>query len=393
MRTTSKWKILLPLCVLALGVLGAAAIIAARPAVSTAPPEIQPPLIRVVFARTEDVRLRVRTQGTVQPRTESTLIPEVSGRVTWISPALAAGGFFEAGDLLLRIDSQDYAVAAEAARAQLARRQSELRLAEAQLGRARDLSTSGVVSEAELDEAENMARVTRAAEREAKTALEQAETNLERTEIRAPFAGRVRQKQVDLGQFAVRGTPVATLYAVDYAEIRLPVPDAELAYLDLPLFYRGEFEEGAGPEVIVRAAFAGGTHEWRGTVVRTEGEIDPQTRMVNVVARVDDPYARERPGQPPLAVGLFVEAEILGRSVAGVFVLPREAVHGADRVHVVDAEGRLRFRTVEVLRADRDSVLVRSGLATGERVCVSPLEAATDGMRVRVQEEARERSA
>lgn len=386
MTAGANWKVLLPLIVLAIGALSAVAMIAARPAVSTAPPAIQPPLVRAVVAEPENVQLRVRTHGTVQPRTESSLIPEVAGRVTWVSPNLAAGGFFEAGEVLLRIDAEDHAIALEAARASLARRASEAKLAEAQLGRARSLSRQGVVSVAELDEAENLARVARAAEREAMTALKQAEMNLGRTELRAPFAGRVRQEQVDPGQFVVRGAPVATLYAVDYAEIRLPVPDGELQFLDLPLARRGEPGDRAGPAVVLRAVFAGKTHEWRGTVVRTEGEIDPRSRMVNVVAQVDDPYAREHPGTPPLAVGLFVEAEILGKPAEGVFILPREAMRGTDRVYIVDGEGQLRFRTVDVLRADHESVLVRSGLSAGERVCVSPLEAVTDGMSVRVQE-------
>jgi RND family efflux transporter MFP subunit len=385
MSAASKWKVLLPLIVLALGALAAIALFAARPAVSTAPPASQPPLVRAVVAKPENLQLRVRTHGTVQPRTESSLIPEVSGRVTWVSPHLAAGGFFEAGEVLLRIDAEDHAVALEAARAALARRESEAKLAAAQLGRARSLSGQGVVSAAELDEAENLAHVARAAEREAKTALKQAEMNLERTELRAPFTGRVRQEQVDPGQFVVRGAPVATLYAVDYAEIRLPVPDGELRFLDLPLAHGGDSGATARPDVVLRAVFAGETREWRGTVVRTEGEIDPRTRMVNVVAQVDDPYAREHPDTPPLAVGLFVEAEILGRPAEGVFVLPREAMRGPNRIYVVDGEGRLRFRSVDVLRADHENVVVRSGLSAGELVCISPLEAVTDGMSVRVQ--------
>jgi multidrug efflux pump subunit AcrA (membrane-fusion protein) len=136
--------------------------------------------------------------------------------------------------------------------------------------------------------------------------------------------------------------------------------------------------------VILRAHFAGSEREWHGRVVRTEGEIDPKSRMVHVVARVDDPYARRADdGRPPLAVGLFVEAEILGRRAEGVVVLPRAALRSDGRVLVVDDEQNLRFREVEVLRKGRDELIISSGLAAGDRVCISPLEAAVDGMAVR----------
>jgi multidrug efflux pump subunit AcrA (membrane-fusion protein) len=170
--------------------------------------------------------------------------------------------------------------------------------------------------------------------------------------------------------------------------VRLPIPDRELAFLDLPLTYRGESLERPGPEVRLRASFAGGEHVWTGRIVRTEGEIDPRTRMVHAVAQVEDPYGRgDDPDRPPLAVGLFVEAEIEGRFVEDAIVIPGSALRDTKQVLVVDADSRLRFRDVDVLRADRHEVVIRAGLEAGERVCISPLEAVTDGMRVRVLEE------
>ena len=195
----------------------------------------------------------------------------------------------------------------------------------------------------------------------------------------------MREKTADVGQFVTVGAPVARVYAVDAAEIRLPLPDAELAYLDLPLNYRGESGRVRGPRVTLRTTFAGRRHEWEGRIVRTEGEIDPRTRMVHVVAEVRDPYGRGAdPMRPPLAAGMFVEAEIDGRTVQDVAVLPRAARRGADQVLIVDGENRLRFRQVDLLRTTIDEVFVRSGLHTGERVILSPLEAVSDGMRVRV---------
>ena len=217
--------------------------------------------------------------------------------------------------------------------------------------------------------------------------LQQAEYDLERTVVRAPFAGRVRSERVDVGQFVQRGNSVATLYAVDAAEVRLPIPDVELQFVDLPLGYRGDggFESVSGPDVVLRSEFAGNRYEWRGKIVRTEGEIDPRTRMVHAIARIEDPYARSgRSGRPPLAVGMFVEAEIQGRSSGEIVVLPRSVLRGADQVLVVNERDELRFQQVEIFRLERDRVLVRSGLEEGEQIVVSPLENAVNGMKVRI---------
>ena len=380
----ARAKLLLPVAVLLLGFLGALALMTTGPELETRPPEVPPPLVRVVSVQPEARQLSVITHGTVAPRTESDLLPEVSGPVVWVSSSLVSGGFFEAGEPLLRIDPRDYEVTLEQRRASLARAESEHKRARKELVRRRGLAEREIASASQLDDALNAERVAAAALREARAALEQAERDLGRTEIKAPFAGRVREERVDVGQFVNRGAPIAKLYAVDYAEVRLPVPDDELAFLDLPLLYRGESADGAGPEVLLRARFAGSKHTWRGRIVRTEGEIDAKSRMVHVVARVDDPYGRTQdPSRPPLAVGLFVEAEILGKQAENVVVLPRAAMRDTGQVLVLDEESRLRFRRVDVLRTARDQVVVRSGIAPGDKVCISPLETVVDGMRVR----------
>jgi len=382
-----KLKLILPLAILAVGVLGAMILIKARRTAPQRPPDEYAPLVRVITAEPTTRRLRVRTQGTVKPRTESSLVAEVSGRVTEISPAFAAGGFFEEGDVLVRIDDRDYRSAVITARSQVAQAKVRAELEEAQAKVAREEWKSlGDGSESPLATRELQQQEARAALAAAQATLDQAERNLERTRIRAPFAGRVREKLVDVGRFVTPGVPLASVFAVDYAEVRLPIPDEELAFLDLPINYRGESEQQRGPKVILSANFAGGQHSWEGRIVRVEGEIDPVSRMVHVVAQVDDPYGRGANGEErmPLAVGLFVEAEILGYEVDDVVTLPRSALRDGDRVIVVDGEGRLRFRDVEVLRLGRDDVIIRSGITAGERICVSTLEAVTDGMKVRV---------
>jgi RND family efflux transporter MFP subunit len=376
-------KALLPLVALALGVLGAVGLLATAPAVETREAERVPPRVNVVEVRAESLDLTVRTHGTVAPRTESHLVPEVSGRVLWVSPSLASGGFFEEGEPLVRVDPRDYEVVLERAKAALARTESEHRRASRELERRRGLAERDYASPAELDTSVSSERVAAAAVREARAVLEQAARDLGRSELVAPFKGRVREESVDVGQFVNRGAPIATLYAVDYVEIRLPIPDDELAFVDLPILGRAG-EERSGPEVILRATFAGASHLWRGRIVRTEGEIDPKTRMVHAVAHVEDPYGRAAEGgRPPLAVGLFVEAEIVGRHLESVIALPRAALRGDDRVLVVDGESRLRFRSVDVLRRSGERVVIRAGLEPGERVCVSQLDTFVEGMLVR----------
>ena len=185
-----------------------------------------------------------------------------------------------------------------------------------------------------------------------------------------------------------RGTAVATLYSVDVAEVRLPIPNSELAFCNLPLAYRDGAATTQGPAVKLTARFAGRNHVWRGRIVRTEGEIDPRTRMVIAIARVQDPYARGRgSNRPPLAVGMFVQAEIEGIRVRDVVSVPRVALRTDDTVYVVDSLDRLNFRTVDILRRERDTVLIRAGLEEHERICISPLEAAVNGMTVRIVED------
>ncbi len=385
-------RILLPIVVVAAAGYAGYIMIQNRPIPEMRVVEATLPLVDTMDVVYSDVQLQVRAEGTVAPRTETEFVPEVFGRVMEIAPSLVVGGFFEEGDLLLRLDSREYELAVTRSRASIA--QAELRLeTERQeaavaieewelLGAGRP--TPLAMREPQIAEAE-------AALASAEAALEQAEYDLERTVVRAPFAGRVRSKRVDVGQFVQRGNSVATLYAVDAVEVRLPIPDSELQFVDLPLAYRddGESDSVTGPAVILRSEFAGSLHEWRGRIVRTEGEIDPRTRMVHAIARIEDPYARsENRDRPPLALGMFVEAEILGRSSGPVAVLPRTVLRGANQVLVVDPAGALRFKEVDIYRLERDQILVRSGLEAGDRIVVSPLENAVNGMRVRVIEEA-----
>ena len=379
-------QIVLPLLVLAAGGGGLWLLIELRPAATPAAQQAPVPVVRALETRMQTVQITVHTQGNVEPRTEIDLVPEVSGKIVQMSPSLTNGGFFEEGEALLAIDPRDFELAIIREKANVAQAVQHLKIEEAEaevarrewadLGRGEKASPL-VLREPQLAEA-------RAALAGAQAMLQEAELDLERSEIAAPFAGRVRQKSVDIGQFVSTGETLARIYAVDYAEVQLPVPDEELAYLDLPLDYRGGGAVEQGPEVKLHAEFAGRQHVWIGRIVRTHGEIDSRTRQVTLIAQVEDPYGPADDKRPPLAVGMFVQAEILGRHYQDVVVLPRSAIRDRNKVLVIDEAGRLHFREVDILRSERDQVLIQGGLESGELLCLSFLEAVTEGMKVQV---------
>ena len=382
--TLLRW---LPIPVLVLGTLAAWLVGNGRSAPEVRELEAPTRLVQVLEVQPRDLRITVLSQGTVEPRAEIDLVAEVPGRVVSVAPGLAAGGSFETGEVLVELDPYDPEVGVDRAEAVLARIEGEVSLSGRRLKRLRALAERDIASRAELEEAQDEDRIARARLKEARATLRQATRDLERTRVRAPFPGRVRAKEVDVGQFVVPGTPLARLYAVDSFEVRLPIPSSDLAYLDLPEARGADDEAVVGPTVHLRAEFAGRPAAWTGRIVRTEAAIAPRSRTLHLVARVEDPLGlrSEDGGDPalaPLTVGLFVEAQILGRTFEDVVVLPRSALRGRSEVLVVDEANRLRARAVEVLRIDGDQVIARSGLIAGERVGVSAAQA-LDGMRIR----------
>lgn len=384
-RTTLQ--ILLPLAILGGGGYLAVQIARAakKPAVVDAP--TPPPLVRAVVATAQDVTFTVAAQGVVEPLRVAELSAEVPGRIVAVNPGLRAGATVAAGETLATLDAADFEFAVTQQAAAVAR--AELRLAQE---RAEADAAVRAWRELEGDKPPDalvarapQIRDAEAALAAAHAALQKAERDRQRTEIKAPFAGRVRSVAAEIGQQAQPGQRLATIVDDAAIELRLPVPVGEAAYVDLPL--HDELPLGQGAAVACSVEFAGATHAWHGHVVRTEGEVDRRTRQLTVVARIEDARGAAaeggKPAKPPLLVGQFVQARIAGRTFRGCVALPRETLAADGAVWVVDAEGRLRRRAIDVLRAEADRIVLRGGVQPGERVLLSKI-AAAEGLQVTV---------
>lgn len=370
-------KILLPIAVLAAAYLVAVVIRSTGPELPVVTPTEEARVVRVVDAAMETVELTVSSQGEVSAEHFIELVSEAKGKIVSVSDAFVTGGYFKTGDVLVRIDPTDYELARVRASARVAEAEEDLALERSEL----ELAAKGLFPMREARVASAEARVA-----SAKAELAQAEADLRRTQVQAPFAGRVLFTQADLGQFVTQGQPLGRIYSVGTAEVRLPLTDQQLGLLEDP------FSPAIGERripVLLRADVSGRPVEWNGVLHRLDGAVDPDNRVWYAVARVEDPYGIFAPSDtPPLALGLFVEAEIRGRSVERVFRLPRTALRNSTDVLVVDDEDRLRQRRVEVLQTSFDSVLVSGGIEVGERICISPIDVFVDGLRVEVADPA-----
>lgn len=371
-------RFLTPILIVIIAFIGAAGLVATAPTLSAETPEAVAPTVRVTTVTPAPQRLKVRSQGSVMPRTESALVIEVDGRIEWVSEAMVSGGTFQAGAPLLRLDATDPRLALDSAEASRDQAAAELANARFEYERVKPLLDKQLVSRSALESAERRLRVAEAGLRAGESAVARAQRDLERTLLRAPFDGIVREESIDVGQFVRRGTEIARLYATDAMEVRLPIADEQLAFLGFQLGQRFEAEQA--PKVTLRASFGGVEQHWEGRILRAEGELDARSRMVHLVARVERP-------EPALPLGLFVSATIDGTVAQDIVTLPRSVLREGNQVIVIDEDNRLELRPVTPLRFFEDDVLIQAGLAAGERVCLSPLQTVVEGMRVQPLEQ------
>jgi len=374
-------KILVPVAVIAVAVVAAIGLTSMRKPPEKKEEQRQAILINAEPVATQDLVYKIQSQGTVKPKYETSLSSEVNGRIIALADNFIEGGFFNAGDVLVRVEPADYQTNVKAAEASLANAQAALEEEKAR-GRVAEEEwrsfTDGKAPELGLRRPQLASALANV--RSAEAELERARRDLSRTEIRAPYAGLVKSRAVDLGQFISRGTSVGMIYGTDVAEVRLPITDNDSAFIQLPDFTADEMK----PEVMLTAVVAGEIVQWPAKLVRTEGVLDERSRVIYGVAQVNDPYQRNNPDKAPLRFGRFVQAEIVGEATNQVVVVPRHLLLAKQQILVVDSESQLQFRTVEVERADDRFAYIRSGFADGDRLATSAIANPLAGTLVRV---------
>ncbi|MEM6573582.1 MAG: efflux RND transporter periplasmic adaptor subunit [Pseudomonadota bacterium] len=373
-------KIAAPILVLVVALAGVQAMVAAKPE-----PEKKEDTQRLVSlfvdeVREETVTLSVQSQGEVRARTEIELTPRVSGNIAAIAEQFADGASFKKGDTLVMLDDQDYQLAVTRAEARVAEADVAVmtQKATAEIKRRQWESTGRTHEPSPLQVNKPQVLEAEAKLRSANADLAEAKLNLQRTRIVAPFDGRVMQRTAGLGGFVGAASSLGRIFATDVVEVTLPLTDAQLEELDLPMgFVAGS---AAGPKVDLAAEVGGELVHWQGRIARVHAAVDRETRLINAVVEVADPYGADV--AVPLAVGMFVSASIQRSDSTTARVVPRSALRNADKVYVVNSEDRLEIRTVDVLSSNEEQVMISSGVQPGERVVTSTIASAVDGMLV-----------
>ncbi len=381
----AKMRKLVPMGIIG-GMVLLAALIRMNPPSAPQRPVFSGPMMVVdaIPVEHQSYQVRLQSYGTVRPRTQSTLIAQVAGQIVSVNPNVRDGGFFEKGDVLASIDARDYEADVQIAEAILMDARQTLAEAEARSDQARqDWGRLG-------NEGEPTALVLRVPQLEAAKAriksaestLRKAQLELERTDIVAPFAGRILRKHADIGQVVARNSPLADIYATDYVEIRLPIRNRDLPFIDLPEIYRHEATVNNVGNVKIRSELDGSA-TWNATLVRTEGAIDEATRQLHVIAQINDPFSREREGQASIKIGQYVTAELSGKTVTNVLVIPNSAIYQGSYVYIV-RDDILQRRDIEIAWQNNSEAIIASGLEHGDLLVTTTLGQVTSGIRVSV---------
>jgi len=388
-----KNKKLIPAAIFG-GLLLIAVIIRMNPPEAPQRPVFSGPVMTVetqVVAET-NYPIMLESYGTVQPRTRSILVAQVGGQIVSVNPNVRDGGFFEEGDVLANIDARDYEADVRIADASLMDARQTLAEAEARTNQAQeDWARLGNTGEApDLVLRIPQLKAAQAKIISAESTLQKAELELERTNIVAPFAGRVLRKLVDLGQVVSPNTQLAEIYATDVVEIRLPLRNRDLPFIDLPESYRYTgVTRKSGGRVEIRSQL-GGDESWEAMLVRTEGAIDEIARQLHVIAQIDDPFGRDHEYHAPLKIGQYVTARLEGKTLPHALVIPNNTIYQGAYVYIVENE-ILRRREIEIAWQNDDEAVIGAGLEPGDLLVTTPLGQVTSGIRVTVVGEQGER--
>ncbi len=386
---SKSFKLILPLLLIGSSFVIALVLFANRPDTTLAAPPERIAIVDVAEVVLQDLRIPIQAQGTVTPHRQTALVSEVAGMIIEVSPSFNAGGYVAKGEVLLKIDDRDYqanllraragvesaesTLAQEKGRAEVAHNEWKKLPKNAQRSQA---ATDLYLRKPQLDTAQAQLL-------SAQADLKKAQDDLDRTHIRAPYDAIIRAKRSDLGQYTSPGTPVADIFAIDYAEIRLAISQAKLNYLDLPGVLNSRSFK-VPPPIDLYTDVAGEVSHWQATLQRTEAVFDERSRVLFVIARVEDPYALQVGEHKPLRMNSFVKANILGREMLDLAVLPRHVLRAGGFIWVVDEQLTLRNRKVQTLRTESNDIYVTSGLENGDLVSLTSVSGALPGLRVRI---------
>ena len=374
----TKKQIILPIAVLVGGIGLAAGFSAMKKPPEEKPPQDMRPLVAAQPIHLDAITLDVKSYGIVQPKDRTELIAQVSGQVISVAGQFVEGAFVKQGDILARIDPNDYEADLIEAQAGLAQANSALEIERAQAHVAKaewerikadssDITASALyLRKPQL--AEKMARY-----RSAQASVKRAKRNLERTYIKAPYDAIINARSISLGSVVNPGNSFGSLSATSVAEVRLPVADKELQYLN---------NGGIGATVLFSAQFAGKETTWQAKVVRSEGVIDQKSRMSYLVAQLPTPYANKT---QPLRFGSYVNASIEGRAVNNAIVVPHHLVK-ENKIAILNDDLTLSFKTLNIIREQNGMVIADQGLNEGEQLITSALEYPTEGMAVKIED-------
>jgi RND family efflux transporter MFP subunit len=336
----------------------------------------------------EDLNFTVKAQGEVRPQREIVIAPQIAGRIAFVSPDFTDGGFIRRGQVLVRLETADYQLAVVRAQSGVASAEQRLarEVAEAEVAR-QDLDNLGITDSSPLARREPQMAEAQAALESAKAQLADAELALSRTAVVAPFDGRVREENGDVGQFASPGQSLGRIFATDVVEVALPITDAQLGQLGIPIAF-AETANAKGPRVVFSAPVGGVERQWEGRVTRSSAAVNSQTRLINVIAELDDPYGAGSDNGAPMAPGLFVTAEVDGTRIEDLLVAPRSAIRGGNNIFIGEPEnGALRIFPVDLVYSSSDGAWFRSDdVKVDDLAIVSPIRGSNDGMSITILE-------
>ncbi len=346
--------------------------------------------VEVLRAHPRDNPITITAMGEVMATRQLLLQPEIGGRVRDRRDNLVPGGLVREGEILVRIDTRDYAAAIAAQKAAIA--QAKVQLAD-ERGRKNVAAAEWEGSLDSLDEDSQKFALrapqynsANASLRSAKSQLGKAQRDVSRGTIRAPFDALVLDTPVEAGQVVSQQSKLMTLVATDRYWVSLTVPVSQLDFLDIPTVNTADAL--GSPAEIIHDAGAGVSIERTGYVERLEGSVDARGRMAKLLVSVPDPLDLKKPAGErslPLLLGSYVKTALRGRPAKDTVALPREALIDNREVWLV-ADGKLMRHPIQVIWRDRKQVLVR-GLSEGDAVVTTPLAAPTEGMQVTITSE------